>query len=132
MVAVRRVALKKAWIWLFAAAWLTAFFGTAPRERWHAAALRADAASIAPVPPRDAGKALVRDVHSLRIATPAPEPLPPLIPPRAAFGVEAPAGWVNEAARVGTRGITARIVRWRHHVPRMDSGEPPRSDAFAS
>jgi hypothetical protein len=118
--------------WLFAAACLSLLLASAPHEARHAGELRAGAASIAPVPARDAGKALLRDAHSVRIAAPAPEPLPPLLAPRALLRVERPARQVIDGVRAGPRGVVARVVRWRHHVPRMDSGEPPRSEAFAS
>jgi hypothetical protein len=119
-------------IWLFAAACLTLLRGSAPAEAPRAVELRAAAASIKPVPARDAGQALLREVHSLRIAAPAPEPLPPWIPPHVAWRVERPSRhWLDDVQR-GKRGLTTRVARWLRHVPRMDAGEPPRSDTFAS
>ena len=132
MRSVHRSAPKRALIWLFAVACLTALVATGPRAAGLATELRASAASIRPAPARDAGKALVRDAHGVRVAAPAPEPLPPVVPTHATLRLARPTRDVLDDVRIGARGIAARIVRWRSHIPRMDSGEPPRSEAFAS
>lgn len=132
MRSVRRSPLRRALAWLFAVACLTALVATAPRASALGPELRANTATIAPVPAREAGKALVRDAHSLRIVAPAPEPLAPVAPLHVSASLERSARDFFDDVHLAPHGIAVRVVRWRSHVPRMDSGEPPRSDAFAS
>lgn len=132
MLSARRSAVKRAFAWLFAALCLTAVATASPRAPAFNPSFHASAGSIAPVPARDAGKALVRDTHAVRLVAPTPEPLPPVVPPHVAARVERPVFEGFADLRLVPLGISVRVVRWLNHVPRMDSGEPPRREAFAS
>jgi hypothetical protein len=117
--------MKRAWAWLFAAAWLVALTLVLPRGSALAyEAPRAPSASLAPA--RDAGQALVRSTPVIAVAAPAPDPTPRAVPPRRSSEVERPPHRKLDASTLATLGAGVRVVRWQRHVPRMDSGEPPR------
>jgi hypothetical protein len=123
--------MKRALAWLFAAAWLAALALALPRGP----ALAHDAPrspGIALAPAHDAGQALVRSTLLIPVAAPAPDPSSRAVPPWRGLEFErAPCRKLAASALV-TLGAGVRVVRWQRHVPRMDSGEPPRPDEISS
>jgi len=117
--------MKRAWAWLFAATWLVALTLALPRgsARAHDAP-RSPSASLAPA--HDAGQALVRSTPVISVAAPAPDPTPRAVPPRRSLDVESAPCRELAANTLTVLGAGVRVVRWQRHVPRMDSGEPPR------
>jgi hypothetical protein len=129
----RRICLHRTFVWLFAGVWFVVLAlvsplrGSAPAPE---PAGRTPSALVAPA--RDPGKVVLRHAPAITIAAPASEPLPALPlahqAPRIARAEHAALAF----AHFDATDPAVLVVRWQRHIPRMDSGEPPRSDAFAS